>query len=218
MKQSQNKRRGAVGEAVRIARARLDYRKKTRSTVVVGEKYKSGVTGSEVAKYCVYAAMGLFLVLLQLTFFTRLRPFDSTPDILIIAVAMIAMYENERAGAIFGVAIGFVAEALGGTGLSLLPLVYMLVGWFGGIVASEYYKRSVLLFLIFDVSACAVRMFVTLIYVVCTWGTADISVIFPNVLIPEVLSTFVIAPVPALLLYPVWRIFRGETVKKPGLD
>ncbi len=218
MKQSRNKRRGAVGEAVRIARARFDYRKRSRSTVVVGEKYKSGVTGSEVVKYCVYAVMGLFLVLLQLTFFTRFRPFDSTPDILIIAVAMIAMYENERAGAIFGVAIGFVAEALGGTGLSLLPLVYMLIGWFGGIAASEYYKRSVLLFLIFDVGACTVRMFVTLIYVVCIWETADMSVIFPNVLVPEMLSTFVMAPVPALLLYPVWRIFRGETENKPGLD
>lgn len=218
MKQSRNKRRGAVGEAVRIARARFDYRKRNRATVVVGEKYKSGVTGSEVVKYCVYAVMGLFLVLLQLTFFTRFRPFDSTPDILIIAVAMISMYENERAGAIFGVAIGFVAEALGGTGLSLLPLVYMLIGWFGGIAASEYYKRSVLLFFIFDVGACTVRMFVTLIYVVCIWETADISVIFPNVLVPEMLSTFVTAPVPALLLYPVWRIFRGETEKKPGLD
>lgn len=218
MKQSPNKKRSAIAEAFAIARSRTSYFFANRAATVVGGKYQSGVTVSEVVKYCVYALMGLFLILLQITFFSRVRPFGSTPDILIVATAMTAMYENERAGAIFGLAVGFVAEALGTTGVSLLPLIYMCIGYACGIIASEYYKRSVLLFLIFDAGVLAVRMFTTLIYIVLTWDIVDISIIFPEVLIPELLSTFVISPVPALLLYPIWRIFRGEEVKKPGLD
>lgn len=218
MKQSPNKKRSAIGEAFAVLCSRTSYFFKNRAATIVGGKYQSGVTVSEVVKYCVYAVMGLFLILLEISFFSRVRPFGSTPDILIVAVAMVAMYENERAGAIFGLCVGIVAEALGTTGVTLLPLIYMCVGYVCGIVASEYYKRSILLFLIFDAGVLAVRMFTTLIYIVLTWEIVDVSVVFPKVLIPELFSTFVVSPIPAILLYPIWRIFRGEEVKKPGLD
>lgn len=223
MKQSQNnkkraKRRGAIGDAVRIGRSRVSYFFKERSATVVGGKYQVGVTVSEIVKYIVYALLGLTFILLQISFFPRVKVFGATPDVLIAAVFSVAMFENERVGAVFGLAVGFIAEAAGGVGVSLLPLVYMLVGYICGIVASEYYKRSVLLFLIFDAGALLVRMFTTLLYVVFTWNVIDVSVIIPQVLIPEALATFAISPVPALTIALVSRIFRGEEKTKPGLD
>lgn len=223
MKQSQNnkkrgRRRSKIGEAVRIGRSRVSYFFKERTATVVGGNYQVGVTVSEIVKYVVYALLGLLFILLQISFFPRVKPFGAVPDVLIAAVFSVAMFENERVGAIFGLAVGFIVEAAGGVGVSLLPLVYMLVGYICGLVASEYYKRSVLLFLIFDAGALLVRMFTTLIYVVLTWSFVDLSVIIPKVLIPEALSTFVISPIPALAVALVSRIFRGEEQKKPGLD
>lgn len=223
MKQSQSnkkrgKRRGAIGEAVRIGRSRVSYFFKERTATIVGGNYQVGLTVSEIVKYVVYAVLGLLFILLQISFFSRVKPFGSIPDVLIVAVFSVAMFENERVGAIFGLIVGFIVEAAGGVGISLLPLVYMLVGYVCGLVASEYYKRSILLFLIFDAGALLVRMFTTLIYVVFTWSFVDVSVIIPKVLIPEALSTFVISPFPALVIALVSRIFRGEEKKKPGLD
>ena len=219
MKQSRNnKRRGTLATGFSELFSQIRYIFTHRNPTVVGGKYKVGVTVSEVVKYCVYAVLGLFLILLQLTFFTSVRPFGSTPDILIVAVATVAMFEGEKAGAVFGVLVGFVVEAVGGVGVSLLPLIYMLVGYACGIVASEYYRRSVLLFVIFDLGVSAVRFFTTLIYIVVTWSTVDLNVVIPGVLFPEMLSTLVISPVPGLLLLPVYKIFRGEETKKPGLE
>lgn len=221
MKQFQNKqrtkkrkKRNPVAEAILQAANFFSYKNAT----VVGGKYRAGVTVSEIVKYCIYAVMGVFLILLQLTFFSTVRPFNSTPDILIIATAAVSMFEGERAGAVFGLSVGFVAEALGSVGVSLLPLIYMLFGYVCGIVASEYYRRSVLLFLIFDASACAVRFFTTLIYIVITWKTVDLSIVIPDVLFPEFFSTFAISPVPTLFMLPIYRIFHGNEKQKPGLE
>ncbi len=230
MKQSQNKqnrasgessrraRRSAVGEAIRIGRSRVSYFFKDRASTVVGGNYQVGVTALEVIKCIVYGILGLLLVLMQISFFSRIKPFGAVPDVLIAAVFSVAMFENERFGAIFGLAVGFFVEAAGGVGVSLLPLVYMLVGYICGLVASEYYRRSALLFLIFDGAALLVRMFVTLIYVVLTWSVVDLSVVIPKVLIPEALSTLVISPLPALIIMLISRLFRGEEKTKPGLD
>lgn len=223
MKQSRNnknrkRRRSAVGDAARIARSRISYFFKERSATVVGGSYQLGVTVSEVVKHVVYAIAGLLLILLQISFFPKIRPFGAAPDVLIVAVFAVAMFENERVGAVFGLAVGFVVEAAGGIGVSLLPLVYMLVGYICGVVATEYYKRSFVLFLIFDASILLVRMFTTLMYIVFTWSVVDLSIVLPKVLIPEALSTLVISPFPAILIYLISRIFRKEEAPKPGLD
>ncbi len=223
MKQSQNnkkrkKHRSPIGEALRIGRSRVSYFFKERASITVGGKYQLGVTVSEIVKYVLYAIAGLLLILFQISFFSRIKPFGSTPDILIVAVFSVAMFENERVGAIFGLIVGFVVEAAGGIGVSLLPLVYMLVGYICGIVTTEYYKKSLLLFLIFDASALLVRMFTTFIYIVLTWNVVDIPVIIPKVLLPEALSTFIVSPIPALLICLISRIFRKEETPKPGLD
>lgn len=223
MKQSRNnksrkRRRSAVGDAARIARSRISYFFKERSATVVGGSYQLGVTVSEVVKHVIYAIAGLLLILLQISFFPKIRPFGAAPDVLIVAVFAVAMFENERVGAVFGLAVGFVVEAAGGIGVSLLPLVYMLVGYICGVVATEYYKRSFVLFLIFDASILLVRMFTTLMYIVFTWSVVDLSVVLPKVLIPEALSTLVISPFPAILIYLISRIFRKEEAPKPGLD
>lgn len=177
-------------------------------TDVVGEKMRSGVSVSVVVKYIVYSVVMLIFLMLQTTFFTRLRPFGSTPDILIVAVACVGMFEGGRAGAIFGVAAGYAADALGSTGIMILPLFYMLAGYICGQTAADYYRRSVLLFLIFDGGVCVLRAFVTMLYVTLTWHSFVIGDVIKGVILPEFFSTAVCSPFPALCLLPVYLIFR----------
>lgn len=181
---------------------------------VVGEKLDSGVTVSEIVKYALYAVLGLALLIFETSFFSRIRAFDSTPDVMIIATLSIGFYENEKAGAIFGASFGFLSGIIGGMGISILPLVYMLVGYFCGVVTADYYRRSIPLFIILDLSVCAVRMLATLISVAFTWTTVDITVVFPQVLLPEFFSTLITSPVPALLFLPVCRIFGDRDAEK----
>ena len=219
MKQSRNNnRRGALARAYDYIRALLNYLSDKWNTVVIGEKFKSGVTVSEVVKYIVYSVVFIIILLLQVTFFARFTVFGRIPDIMIIAVAVVAMLENEHAGAIFGLCFGYLVEALGSTGTTLLPLIYMLTGYFCGVVATDYYKRSVLLFLIFDIAAAAVRFFTTAVYIMFKWNSSNMAQSLINVAMPEFFATLAVSFVPALLLLPVYKIFRRHEEKKPGLE
>ncbi|MCD7775972.1 MAG: hypothetical protein LUH54_01160 [Firmicutes bacterium] len=204
MKQLRNSEKKARVKGERFGGLGIRFGKKT----VVGEKLDSGVTVSEIVKYVLYALAGLLFLALETSFFSRIRAFDSTPDILIIAAAAVGFYENERAGAIFGAAVGFLSGIMGGVGISILPIVYMLVGYFCGAVTADYYSRSVPLFIMLDLVSCAVRLITTLIEVALSWSSFDLMTVFSGVLVPEFLSTLVTSPVPVLLLYPIWRIFR----------
>lgn len=181
--------------------------------IVVGEKFKVGITSGIITKYVAYTLLSIFMVLLQTTFFSRFRPFSSSPDILILTVATIGFYDNEKSAAILGTFLGFVAGAVGGTGISLLPLIYMLVGYFSGLLASEYYKRGVLLYAIYVAGCCVIRFFTTSIYIAFMWQSVDIIDAMNDVLIPEFLSTATLSPLPALLLLPVYKLSKPKDEK-----
>ena len=91
----------------------------------------------------------------------------------------------------------------------------MLVGYICGVVATEYYRRSVLLFLIFDAAAAVVRLLTSLFYMLLVWHSFDLSVVFMRVLLPELCSTLAVSPFPTLCILPIYMIFRK---KKKELD
>lgn len=181
--------------------------------IVVGEKFKGGITSGIIAKYTAYTLLCVFMALLQTTFFSRFRPFSSSPDILILTIATIGFYDNEKSASILGVFLGFVASAIGGTGISLLPLIYMLVGYFSGLLADDYYRRSILLYIIYVIGCCVIRFFTTSIYIAFTWQSVDIIDAMSDVLIPEFLSTATLSPLPALLLLPVYKLSKPKDEK-----
>lgn len=79
-------------------------------------------------KSAVWIIWLFFLAVLQTALFSRLRVFGAVPNLILPAVITIAIYDKEREGTIAGIAGGFIIDALGGTGLSLSPLVYMICG------------------------------------------------------------------------------------------
>ncbi len=211
MKQSETSKHGKEKRPPRARRRSI----LPERSIVIGEKLRGEVTLQGIVKYALYAVVMLFILLMKTTFFTRFRLFGASPDVLIAAVAAIGLFEGAQAGAVFGLVTGFAADALGGVGVVLLPLPYMLVGYICGAVASDYYRRSWLLFLVFDIGALFVRALTTLFYIMLTWHGFDLSVIIGEVIVPEMISTFFISPVPALMLVPVFLIFRK---KKKELD
>lgn len=202
-----------LARAADFAKRLFHYIFPRAGVIVVGEKFKGGITGGIVAKYVAYTLLTVFIALLQTTFFSRFRPFSSSPDILILTVATIGFYDNEKSAAILGAFLGFIAGAVGGTGISLLPLIYMLVGYFAGLFASEYYKRGILLYAIYVVGCCVIRFFTTSIYIAFMWQSVDIIDAMKGVLIPEFLSTAVVSPLPALLLLPVYKLSKPKDEK-----
>ncbi len=85
----------------------------------------SSIEGVDVARFFICAALLVLFASFQVTLFSKFRPFGAVPDLMIAFTVAIAFSEGERFGGIAGLVGAFVIESLSGTGVALLPLLYM---------------------------------------------------------------------------------------------
>ncbi len=158
-------------------------------------------TRSRIIAYIVtFALLLILLASAQVSFFGRLKPFGAVPDLMICAVLCIAFFDGEYVGAITGIAAGFLIEALGAQGITLLPPVYMI----GGYVVGHYAKRSTInryvLYFFYLIGACALRASLTVIYACLTYDTVDLPQILLRAVLPEMAGTAIAG---LLLFFPI---------------
>jgi hypothetical protein len=105
-----------------------------------------------------------FFALLQTTLFARFCPFGAIPDLMLPLVIAIAMTEDEKWGAVCGIAAAFVIEAIGSSGAALLPLLYAAAGYFCPIITALYLTDSPPVRALYTAVSGIGRSFMTLIY------------------------------------------------------
>ncbi len=149
----------------------------------------------------------------QTSFFGAFGVFPATPDLLLSAVSGIALFDGERSGAICGIAAGFLADVLGGTAITLLPLFYMLVGYVCGIMALRFLKRNFLSWCVYTLIFCASRAVLTLFYTAATEVGFSFLTLFGETVIPEFYMTFVFA----LPTYFICRLCASPFHEKNGM-
>lgn len=152
--------------------------------------------GESLAKGGVCALLLVFFALLQTTLFTRFRPFGAVPDLILPLVIAVSMTEKERWGAVFGVIAAFVIESLGGSTVTLLPILYMLAGYICGICTTYYFRDAFMVRGLYTLVSCAARALFTLLALVLTLGEFNLIVCLTDAVIPEIFAnlTFAILP------------------------
>ena len=96
---------------------------------------------SEIRRYVLTSALLLLVtVVTQTTVLARWRWFGIVPDLTFAVIVCLAYFRGAETGAICGIAGGFLIEALGGEGVSILPLVYLFLGYVTGFFAKRQPK------------------------------------------------------------------------------
>ncbi len=164
---------------MRMARNRiLGVRAQTRASIL--------------ANTAVYGCFFLLLSLLQASLLGRFRPFGTLPDLAMCGVLGVAYFAGKYTGAVSGLFAGFLVEALGAHGISLLPLCYLLLGYTLGHYASAGGGRRPLRYLLFLLLGLLARAGVTLLYLYLTYQTLlPLSHTFLDVVLPELCATAV---------------------------
>lgn len=163
--------------------------------------------GEAIAKGAVCALLIAVFSLIQTTLFTRFRPFGAVPDLILPLVIAIAMTERERWGAVIGLIAAFVIESLGGSRLTLLPLLYMPSGYICGLLTIYYFRDSAAVRALYTGVSSLARALFTLITLVMT--TADISLVtaIAGVILPELAANLLFAAIPHFAAYLALRPF-----------
>ncbi len=153
------------------------------------------VRPSSVIKAAVYS---LFCVVLVCTVSSALPSFGyrgASPDLILCATVALAYYEGERAACVFGMLSGFVLESVGSTGLSLLPLFYMLVGCVCALLFLKILGKNIGAYLLYVCVFMLVRSAISLIYIQFSDPDYIMSLAFTEVLVPEYLASVAASPI-----------------------
>lgn len=146
------------------------------------------------------AVIGIYLFLLaifQTSVLSVRKPFGGVPDLMMGTVLCISLYCGCHAGAITGIAAGFLIDAFGSVGLSLLPLVYFLVAYFFGYYTKVLGMSGYVTYLIGVLISLPVRLVTTLILSIAAAEGFRFSTFLLSTALPELLGTVIFS----LILY-----------------
>lgn len=152
-------------------------------------------------KVLLFSLLVFLSACLQSSLFPALVFVPAVPDLVLIAVIGIAVYDGERSGAVAGVFGGVVLEAFGAGGdIMMLPLFYMLCGFFFGIAAHLLFNKNFISWLLYCLIGTALRAVLSLVHAILVENDVNILLIFTEIVIPEYFITVLLSP---LMYLPV---------------
>jgi rod shape-determining protein MreD len=83
-------------------------------------------------------AIAIVAVLLQLSFFSQVTLFGTSPDIMPALVACLGLLGGSQAGAVSGFSIGLLIDGLVGESLGMTSLVLLSVGYLAGLYRERF--------------------------------------------------------------------------------
>jgi cell shape-determining protein MreD len=158
----------------------------------IKEQAKEPLLSSKTVGRCLLFGVFLFLTAAcQVSFFSATAVFPATPDLLLAAVMGLAVCDGERTGAVSGIAAGVFSEALGGTGIMLMPVFYMLAGYVFGIVTRFFLNRNFLSWIVYMLIAAFARSVWSLLYLAAIETGFNFLTVFSKIITPEFLMTVI---------------------------
>lgn len=167
--------------------------------------FKGNVFSIELLKRILFFGIAtLFLGSLQCAFFPLLDFCPATPDLIMTMLTAIALLDSPKSAAICALASGFFIDAIGGSGIAISPVVYLL-----GVVAVSFFTDKILKglpsFLLLLIPTLVCRAISTYAYAVIAERAMPSASVFPDVILPEAIAT-------ALLAIPVYFLVKLCTV------
>ncbi len=168
----------------------------------------SPISWQTLLKKSIIWGIWLFLVaIIQTSFFSVWRPFGAVPELVLPAVIAIAIYDRERMGTIAGIMGGYIIDALGGVGLSLSPLLYMLCGAITALLAYSVFRRDFLSWLICSLFALLISGSASIINAYAETGGRyfSFSSILTRLILPGFFSSIICGAFVYLLTKLIWN-------------
>ena len=163
---------------------------------------------------------GVYLFLLAI--FQTSLPFiplfeGALPNLTLAAVGAIGFFDSEQAGAVAGIAAGWLLDALGCVTLSLMPLAGLAVGYICGIVAGRLLPRELPPFSLCLGGIALLNMLLTIVAGYAAVPDLKPSLLIFRTLIPELFFTFIFG-IPASLIAFLCVKLAGRTRRERNND
>lgn len=146
-----------------------------------------------VIKTVISTLLVIFFALLQTTVFARFKPFGAIPELMLVLTIAIAVSEDEKTGAVFGLISAVVISSISGKNTVWLPLFYVPTGYICGYLSTYRFTRSIAVRFVYTLSACILRSVLTAAEAMKALKGATVLSVIEKILVPELLSTLILA-------------------------
>ena len=145
---------------------------------------------SVLRRVILYGILFFTLSVVQCSFLSRLSFLSVVPNIVLGGVCAVSLLDDQKTATVCGIGAGFLLDAIGGAGISLSPLLFMIVA----IICSEIAKKMLAhflswLLLLFVASLAGAA--VTFVNLLAAVGGVSLLALFFPVLLPEIVFTYI---------------------------
>ena len=133
----------------------------------------------------------------------------ATPDLVLGVLCAIALLDSGKTAMIAAIPAGFFMDAIGGSGIALLPLVYFLIITCIGSLATKLLPRF-LSYVVLLLPSILLRALLTLAQLFLAHRAMPNLGTLTDILLPEMLCTLIVC----LPLYALTRLVRIPLIKK----
>ena len=173
-------------------------------------------TASQFFRGLICAALIILFALLQTTVFSRFKPFGAVPDLMFALTVAIAFSEGEKWGGICGLISAVVIDALGGYGITLLPIIYVAAGILCGNLVRDFFSNTALpriaVITLFTVGRSVVSLISASLIVNITFIE-----ILTTIVIPEYFSTVLMSAPVYFIVWLCFMRFHKTRAEKTGI-
>ena len=176
---------------------------------------KVNVTAKIIAYKSALYAIPLFLVgVMQVTFFSKINILGATPDLLLGAILVIAMLDNERVSAVCGIIAGIIYVSLGTSTLPYYLIFSFLCAYIFPALSRVLFGRGYLPYLALCVIGYGVKAGFNLALIFIGGGSGLLSSL-TSTAIPEFISSMVFTSFSYIIFAPLARALNSNKNKNP---
>ena len=149
----------------------------------------------------IYSLIMFFLSVVECSFFARINFLPATPDLVLVAVTLIAIIDTKETALVCSIIGGVMTDAIGTTGIYLSPVLYLAAAVAICIVSKKMMPRYPSWIATFPV-ACLMRGAFTLFEIMLFGGNFVFGAVLRYIILPELICTVIFA----LPIYPIVRL------------
>ena len=170
----------------------------------------SGVPKTAIIKRIVIYGLLIFILsVAQCSFFTNLDFLKVTPNIIVGAIAAIALCDSQKTACICAISAGFLIDALSGSGISVSPIALFAVA----LISCEISKkllRNFLTWIAVLIPAILTDALFSLAYLYLEFERFSLSTVIKGIMIPEMIYTAIFSLPLFFIVKPCSRLANSK--------
>ncbi len=170
-----------------------------------------------IAYKCIIYSLVLFVLsVAQVTFFAKINILNATPDLMLGAVLLIAMKDDQKVASICGIVSGFFYCAMGGFVYPFYMMFSFLCGYTLWFVSDRFLGKNYVSYLALAILTFALKAIFNIVETSLFAYTVNILNMFSRAILPEFISSMAFCTLPYLIFSAVARLLNTKSRRKDG--